>query len=52
MYETCGEQFFPNCCEPSVCDKSVIGAVERPKCDGVIAVSPAIYTGLRARLVA
>ena len=22
--------FLPNCCEPSVCGKSVIGAVERP----------------------
>ena len=28
--ETCGEHFFPNFCESSVCDKSVIGAFERP----------------------
>ena len=41
--ETRGEHFFPNCCEPSVCGKSVIGVVERPKCDGVVVVSPAIY---------
>ena len=38
-----GVIFFAISCESSVCDKSVIGAVERPKCDGVIVVSPAIY---------
>ena len=38
-----GVIFFAISSEPSVCDKSVIGAVERPKCDGVIVVSPAMY---------
>ena len=38
-----GVIFFAICCESSVCGKSVIGAVERPKCDGVIVVSPAMY---------
>ena len=38
-----GVSFFAISCESSVCDKSVIGAVERLKCDGVIVVSPAMY---------
>ena len=38
-----GVIFLAISCESSVCGKSVIGTVERPKCDGVIAVSPAIY---------